>query len=64
MVWVVSANDGVIDPKHQRRSADLMGARVVELPTDHSVVTQAPEQLNQIIELSYSNADGPLLIAM
>ena len=64
MVWVVSTNDGVIDAKHQRRSAELLGARIVELPTDHSVIAEAAPALNQVIEAAHTNRAGPLLIAL
>jgi pimeloyl-ACP methyl ester carboxylesterase len=63
-VWVVADHDGVIDPRHQRRSAQETGSRMIVLPTDHSVVTEAPDLLNRVIEQGISQPEGPLLIAL
>jgi len=63
-VWVVAAHDGVIDPRHQRRSAEKAGARMVVIATDHSVVTEAPDLLNRVIEQGITQPEGPLLIAV
>ncbi len=63
-LWVVASRDGVIDPRHQRRSAEMARARMVVLPTDHSVVTEVPDLLNRVIELGITQPDGPLLIAL
>lgn len=62
--WVVAERDGVIDPRHQRRSAELMGARAVHLPTDHSVVVEAPDLLYEIVRRSHRRTERPLLIAL
>ncbi len=41
--WVVTADDGVVAPRFQRRSARLVGADVVEIAADHSAPLTAPE---------------------
>jgi pimeloyl-ACP methyl ester carboxylesterase len=64
MVWIVADHDGVIDPRHQRRSAEMMGARMVGIPTDHSVVSEAPDLLDRLVEQGISQPEGPLLIAL
>lgn len=44
-VWVVAASDGVIHPRHQRASGELLGAVIVEMDSEHSLVTEAPDQV-------------------
>ena len=50
LTWVVPADDGVIDPRHQRASARLFGAAVVELDGGHSIVGDRPDTIMEIIE--------------
>ena len=44
-VWVVAAADGIIHPRHQRASGALLGAEIIELDSEHSVVTEVPDQV-------------------
>lgn len=48
--WVVTADDGVLSPDHQRASAEWFGADVVEVSAQHSLVVQAPEAVLEILE--------------
>jgi len=49
-VWVVTLDDGIIDPADQAASAQHLGIPTVDLPNDHPVVIQAPAALARIIE--------------
>jgi pimeloyl-ACP methyl ester carboxylesterase len=49
-VWVVTLDDGIIDPADQAASARHLGIPTVDLPNDHPVVIQAPAALARIIE--------------
>jgi pimeloyl-ACP methyl ester carboxylesterase len=49
-VWVVTLDDGIIDPADQTASAQRLGIPTVDLPNDHPVVIQAPAALARIIE--------------
>jgi pimeloyl-ACP methyl ester carboxylesterase len=49
-VWIVTLEDGIIDPDDQAASARRLGIPTVELPNDHPVVIQAPAALASIIE--------------
>ena len=40
--WVVTADDGVLSPDHQRASARWFNAEMVEVPLQHSLVVQDP----------------------
>lgn len=51
--WVVTARDGVIEPDHQRNSARQLGARIVELDAEHSLVPQVPDELIAILESAH-----------
>lgn len=62
--WVVTSRDGIIEPHHQRRSAEFFGARRVEIPCDHSAVIESPETVNRIIEAAAERPSGPLLLAV
>ena len=53
-VWVVTLDDGIIDPADQTASARHLGIPTVDLPNDHPVVIQAPAALVRIIEESSS----------
>ncbi len=48
--WVVAAQDGVLDPEHQRASARRFDAEVVEIEAQHSMVVQAPAAVLGILE--------------
>jgi pimeloyl-ACP methyl ester carboxylesterase len=63
-VWVVTLDDGIIDPADQAASARHLGIRTVDLPNDHPVVIQAPAALARIIEESSSawSLNRPILI--
>lgn len=41
--WVVTTDDGVLSPDHQRASARWFDAELLELPLQHSLVVQDPE---------------------
>lgn len=62
--WVVTASDGVIDPRDQRRSATLLDAQVIEVPSDHSVVSRIPDVLARILHAVDSRPSGPFLVAV
>ena len=49
-VWIVTLDDGVIDPDDQRASARHLGIPTIDLRSDHPVVIQAPKDLASIIE--------------
>lgn len=49
-VWVVATQDRVLSPAHQRASAALFGAEVVELDVEHSMLLQAREQILGLLE--------------
>ncbi|HUP18235.1 MAG TPA: alpha/beta hydrolase [Acidimicrobiia bacterium] len=49
-VWIVTLEDGIIDPADQTASARHLGIPTVDLPNDHPVVIQAPAALARIIE--------------
>lgn len=49
-VWIVTLDDGVIDPADQTASALHFGIPTVDLANDHPVVIQAPAALASIIE--------------
>ncbi len=51
--WVVTTRDGVIEPRHQRSSGELVGARIVEVEAEHSLVPQVPEVLIGILERAH-----------
>ncbi len=53
-VWIVTLEDGIIDPADQTASAQHLGIPTVDLPNDHPVVIQAPAALAAIIEESSS----------
>jgi pimeloyl-ACP methyl ester carboxylesterase len=53
-VWIVTLDDGVIDPVDQAASARHLGISTVELRKEHPVVIQAPAALARIIEESSS----------
>jgi pimeloyl-ACP methyl ester carboxylesterase len=62
--WVVATRDGVIDPVHQRASAAHLGASVVEVPTEHSIVIEAPAAVERILRAVCARPSGPLLVAV
>lgn len=47
--YVVATRDTMIDPELQRAMAAALGAVVHEVPTDHSMFLEAPEQLGAIL---------------
>ena len=49
-LWIVTRQDGIIDPADQAASAQKLGIPTVDLPNDHPVVVQAPAALAKIIE--------------
>lgn len=53
-VWIVTLEDGIIDPADQTASARRLGIPTVDLPNDHPVVIQAPAALARVIEESSS----------
>lgn len=60
--WVITAKDGVLDRADQLATAELFGGAAVELPTDHSVVIEAPDQVCRILH-AVANG-GPILVAV
>lgn len=51
--WVVTTRDGVIDARHQRASGRAMGATIVELIAEHSVVSAMPDDVLEILEQAH-----------
>ncbi|MDH4116129.1 MAG: alpha/beta hydrolase [Acidimicrobiia bacterium] len=62
--WVVTARDGVIDRADQEASAGFFADHRIELPTEHSVVLEAPDQVTRIIEAVAVRPDRPALVAV
>lgn len=62
--WVITTRDGVIDVADQRASATLLAQHRVELPTEHSVVTEAPSQVTRILDAVAARPDRPALVAV
>jgi len=60
----ITTRDGVIDPSDQRASALIFGCRMVDLPTDHSVVSLAPDSVMRLLDLAAARPEGPLLLAI
>lgn len=60
----ITTQDGVIDPSDQRASARWFDCRMVDLPTDHSVVSLAPDSVMRLLDLADARPEGPLLLAM
>lgn len=56
--WVVAAADGIIHPRHQRASGELLGAEIIELDSEHSVVTEAPEEVLAGLERDWLGGAG------
>ncbi|NNF63792.1 MAG: alpha/beta fold hydrolase [Acidimicrobiia bacterium] len=56
--WVVAAEDGIIHPRHQRASGALLGAEIIELDSEHSVVTEAPDQVLAGLEREWLGPAG------
>lgn len=50
ITWVVSAEDGVIDPDRQRWSAQQLEATVIEVESEHSIVLDRPLRVASILE--------------
>jgi pimeloyl-ACP methyl ester carboxylesterase len=50
--WLVTLEDGVMAPAHQRASARHFGIPTVDLPSDHPVVIRAPAAVADILERS------------
>jgi len=50
ITWVVTTEDGIIDPRHQRASARLFGAELVEMLAGHSIVIDHPDRIVDVIE--------------
>ena len=50
MTWVVTSQDGVIDPDHQRWSAEVFGATIIEVESEHSIVLDRPQRVASILE--------------
>jgi pimeloyl-ACP methyl ester carboxylesterase len=50
ITWVVTSDDGIINPRHQRASAEMFGANVIELEGGHSIVHEQPGEIAEIIE--------------
>ena len=48
--WVVSTDDRVLPPQHQRASAQLFGAEVHEVAGGHSIVMDAPERVVDVLD--------------
>ncbi len=48
--WVVATKDAVLDPRHQRASAGLFGADVVECDVQHSMVVHSPGTVLEILD--------------
>ncbi len=49
-LWVVAREDTVLAPEHQRASALMVGAEMIEVDAQHSVVVQAPDAVLSILE--------------
>ena len=47
--YVVTTKDTLVAPEQQRAMADSIGARVVEIDTDHSAFGEQPEQLAELL---------------
>lgn len=56
--WVVAAADGIIHPRHQRASGELLGAEIIELDSEHSVVTEAPDEVLAGLERDWLSRAG------
>ena len=50
VTWVITTDDGVIDPAHQRASAAIFDARVIEVQSEHSIVVDHPEVVAQFLD--------------
>jgi pimeloyl-ACP methyl ester carboxylesterase len=48
--WVVAGKDRVLAPAHQRGSARHLGAEIVELDVEHSMIVPARTQVLEILE--------------
>ncbi len=49
-LWVVAVEDTVLAPEHQRASALMVGAEMIEVDAHHSLVVQAPDVVLTILE--------------
>jgi pimeloyl-ACP methyl ester carboxylesterase len=47
--WLVATNDRVLRPVHQRASAALFDADVVEMDADHSIVLRDPDAVLEVL---------------
>lgn len=50
MTWMVATEDGIIDPDNQRESAQLFGAEIIEIESEHSVVVDHPHAVADFID--------------
>lgn len=60
----IAVDDGVIPHGDQRASAAFFGARSVDILSDHSVVSLAPDAVTKLLDLAAVRPDGPLLVAI
>lgn len=56
--WVVSSDDRVLPPQHQRASARLFGARIHEIDGGHSIVMDAPDSVTRVLDEVCSTIPG------
>lgn len=50
ITWVVATDDGIIDPDKQRWSAELLGATMIEIEADHSIVLERPQKVARLLD--------------
>ena len=50
ITWVVATEDGIIDPDKQRWSAEVMGASMIEIKADHSLVLERPQKVARLLD--------------
>jgi hypothetical protein len=62
--WVITTRDGVIDPADQHASAHMFARYRVELPTEHSVVIEAPDRVTRILDAVSARPERPALVAL
>jgi pimeloyl-ACP methyl ester carboxylesterase len=62
--WVITADDGIVDPDHQRASALFLGATAVELPFEHSLVVEHPEPVTRLLDSIAEQPGDPTPLAV
>lgn len=60
--WVVTTNDGIIGVEDQRASAERFAAHRVEVPYEHRLVIEAPDQVMGILDAVADRPDHPALL--